>query len=299
MPMSTIQNLVSRVNDLNKRAAAINYRLFVFDEFCPKEIPVAANDEVRFWYLITNIYGLFFDCGKYIKKLDIAQYDIVNFYNALNEIRSIWSHNKTVDSYLIYKIANFKLNNLVSDWGQKFIYNSTGLPQFPRVCWGELYQLFEDGSNAVLDIIEKKLLKRFETDKANNSPTLANDLYDNWFKHIIDWYLNADEVYLRAVNCYVRINSHVLHIAPTNVEQTLAFKLRQQRRDLRNYAKNINGHSAKEQIIQELYKLLKDPLTPRSLLMPFLDNVFQSKLLPSGISKYFPPPAQSGGNSGS
>ena len=68
--MKSIDDLKKKVEELNLKAHdGIDPRFYVFDEFVPKQIPEDANDEIRFWYLIINLYGLFHDCGKYITSI--------------------------------------------------------------------------------------------------------------------------------------------------------------------------------------------------------------------------------------
>ena len=112
-----IDKLPEKINFLNNKAREINRNLFLFDDFKLKKVPHIVDEEIVFWYLIVNLYGLFFDAGKYIRDLDIWNYDsyckVKAFYYALNEVRSVFCHNKSNASYLRGKVINKKLNKLI------------------------------------------------------------------------------------------------------------------------------------------------------------------------------------------
>ena len=120
-----IDKLPEKINFLNNKAREINRNLFLFDDFKLKKVPHIVDEEIVFWYLIVNLYGLFFDAGKYIRDLDIWNYDsyckVKAFYYALNEVRSVFCHNKSNASYLRGKVINKKLNKLIPGWLNKVV----------------------------------------------------------------------------------------------------------------------------------------------------------------------------------
>ncbi len=199
-----------RVRDLNTKAQNIAHNMFLFDEYHPKRIPEGiCNDEIAFWYLIIDLYGLFHDAGKYI--LDIPEWDhsdqstIKAFYDALNEMRSIICHNKPPSTYLPLLITdNFKLKRLVTDWWNrsqpiKKILNADSKATMP---YRELFDLFLEVANKVLILIDEKILCKFDYYVKNNQ---NDEIYTNWFIPIFNWYWDNTIIYVRAWNSYCRM----------------------------------------------------------------------------------------------
>ena len=107
---------IAKAKALERKAEKFAPNLFLFDNFVEKEIEDLENasDQLIYTYTIINLYGLFFDSGKYIanqKGQGVFQTNIgadftliSNFYGGLQELRSIICHNKPLDS--------IKYNNL-------------------------------------------------------------------------------------------------------------------------------------------------------------------------------------------
>ena len=298
--------IINKVNELNKKAEKIDSRLFLFDDFCPKTMPFNAAElqktinelnalstsnsidisneisaltncfqvsgEIRFWYLIINLYGLFYDAGKYILRSNLRKtdnYEVQNFYHALNEVRSIFCHNKTPGSYLGYRIANNKLDNLVRSWSKKTSFCKSKWSSWTPAQWDDLYDLFYDGAVNALNKIEQNMgnIKPFD-----------------WFKAIADWYSSNDEVLLRAMRAYLISNMSIAKFKkPNDIESYLAYRYPADQ-------KRIKGQISKAFDNNNSYTYLDNYLSqqgycisPLNLLLPFLDKYFKNTPLPRDL----------------
>lgn len=296
--------IINKVNELNKKAGKIDPRLFLFDDFCPKTMPFNAAElqktinglnalstansidvsnaisalterlqesrEIRFWYLIMNLYGLFYDSGRYIASSALGaanNYEVKNFYHALNEVRSIFCHNKTPASYLGYRIANNKLDTLVTDWSKRSAFCRKKWSCSTSQQWDDLYNLFHDGANNTLNTIEKNM-------------SSVQDIFNDWFKPIVNWYFSNDEVLLRAMRTYLVLNK-LKNIS--NIDSYLAFYYPNIKETIKN---NIHRANANGCSYTHLYNYLSQEnycLTPLTLLKPFLDNYFKKNSLPADL----------------
>lgn len=292
-----IEELETKIKTLNNKARLINRNFFVFDEFKLKKIPNAANDEVIFWYLIINLYGAFFDAGKYIR--DLNEWDscssnrIKAFYDALNEVRSVFCHNKTKASYLSGKIINKKLDELVPDWsekikdGVKHLIDQKFVSESP---YKDLYDLFFMAGNKIFELIDQKLLESFEAYKT--VPNADTKLYENWFMPIFNWYRDTTVVYTRAYKAFCRENSQRLQkegkISDTDDDTIENFvSMRKIRLDKDKINGDLNNRYA-EGIYYAYFSLnasttLRKKITPQNVLLPFLNKEFFNIPLPDEI----------------
>ncbi len=196
-----------RVQALDKKARTIAPGLFLFDEYCPKKIPEnIRDDEIALWYLIVDLYGLFFDSGKYVfNTLEWSRDDsftVKAFQDALNETRSIFCHNKPSTAFLPVLITdNNSLNKLVAGWKIKAKPAAdllTGNFRNPAP-YRELFDLFLEAASKMLDLIDTKFLDclaKYPDDKRDD------EIYENWFVPIFDWYWENTTAYVRAWNRY-------------------------------------------------------------------------------------------------
>ena len=242
--------MIEELHDFQKRAKALDQEareispggnsknhkegnLFLFDEYCPKDVPAGTNDEeIIFWYLIVDLYNLFFDAGRFLSGKpgsilpDITfqewKYDknevnkthnpihkIQAFYNALNEIRSVFCHNKPQTAFLFHLIDDPVLNTFVSDWDKKIkplqllTKNKIDKAQFQI-----FFFLFLELAHKVLDLIEKDILPCFANYSANQDD---ESIYKNWFCPIFSWYLDNNIVYVRAKRRFWQVVSKRQH----------------------------------------------------------------------------------------
>ena len=55
------------ITEVNKKAQAIDERLFLFTYYSPKPFPETESPLVQFYTAVINLYGLFWDCGAFVK----------------------------------------------------------------------------------------------------------------------------------------------------------------------------------------------------------------------------------------
>lgn len=202
-------NFQKRAQQLDEYARQINGRLFLFDEYHPKHIPPGiVDDEVIFWYLIVDLYGLFFDAGKYLRFVPVwneqTQKTVFNFYEALNEIRSVFCHNKPPTAYLHYHVTNPALRHLVIEWAAKsaparnLLTRNFNTPSPFR----DLFDIYIQAAEKILTLLEDEVLTIF-----NNYVKEDQDenIYEKWFVPIFDWYWKGNlTVYTRAWQSFCR-----------------------------------------------------------------------------------------------
>lgn len=280
-------NFQKRALALDDRARQIAPNLFLFDEYYPKRIPEnICNDEVAFWYLIIDLYGLFHDAGKYI--FDTPEWTCFSgatvkaFHDALNEMRSVFCHNKPPTAYLPRLITDSsRLNNLVSTWTDqsKPAANLTGSSDI-AIPYRELFDLFLAAAMKVLDLIDKELLNSFE-----NYVQRKDDagIYNNWFTPIFNWYWNNTTVYIRAWNSYCNRNSSSVSQAYRN-----AHDIKNIDNKLKYWLTNHNvGKREQEQFRYNMYyrhfslnaeAAVRQKLTPHNLFEPLL-RAFDNKII--------------------
>lgn len=220
------RDLLPAVVALNDQCSAINRGLFFADSFLPKKTPSGAHDEVQFWYAVTNVYALFFDCAPYIfrKHEQYCRYtyshqntktlleillgkrclllneekEIIDFIFAINEIRSCFCHNKPNASFDRGKIERGLGNN--PDWWAFFPH---------------LSNRNECSFNYTIGL--KALTKRFDSiiglfDKAIASikSNCSEDDLLSWSQSIAAWYFQSDDIINRCLSSYYDIGSKSL-----------------------------------------------------------------------------------------
>lgn len=278
----------TRVQALDNKARKIAPNLFLFDEYHPKRIPEGIdNDEVAFWYLIVDLYGLFHDAGKYI--FDTPEWSRSNgatvkaFHDALNEMRSVFCHNKPPTAYLPRLITDNRcLNNLVTTWMEKAEPVTHLLTRSSDIVvpYRGLFDLFLTAAMKVLDLIDGELLGCFENYVRNEDD---GGIYDNWFTPIFNWYWNNTTVYIRAWNCYCNRNSSGVNQAFRNARDTKNIDNK-----LKNWLTNYGCAGKREQFRYNMYyrhfslhagAALRQNLTPYNLFEPLLRN-FDDRIIP-------------------
>lgn len=291
-----IDKLPEKINFLNNKAREINRNLFLFDDFKLKKVPHIVDEEIVFWYLIVNLYGLFFDAGKYIRDLDIWNYDsyckVKAFYYALNEVRAVFCHNKSNASYLRGKVINKKLNKLIPGWlnkvedGGKHLLDREFQSLSPHK---DLYDLFFAAALKVLELIDSEILDRFK--KYNDT-----NIYADWFLPISKWYYSQNIViYTRAFKAFCYENARKLKdqgsISCIDDDAIEDFVFR----EIVGKEKEIKGYSCcliNSEYLEYMYKTYfscnattanRRKLSPRNLLNPLLEKKFWGIPLPVQI----------------
>lgn len=298
--------------NLDRKAKNVSPRLFLFDGYRPKRIPTMVDSapEVAFWYLIVDLYGLFFDAGSYIKQLNVWKDDkttVEAFYDALNEIRSVFCHNKPLTSYLPSLITNADLNKLVPDWEMKSAVaqelaqvasknpeksDPTGTMAVPRGMaefpFEDFFGIFLAAADEMLNLIDRKMLTGFVqyTD---------DKIYEEWFKPIFHWWMDNSIVYIRAWTGICRGCKGCNSYNETKTEKYLQSRLE---RCLSNKCLSTgSGPGSNLWTLRDNYgynmyhtHFFKDAspskrknLTPRSLLEPLLMHLLGGAPFPEGL----------------
>ena len=205
-------NWITKVEELTKVAENIAPNLFLFDNFIEKEIEDIENasDQLVYTYTIINLYGLFFDSGKYIKEPasvfmteisgDNSCY-LKNFYIALQELRSIICHNKPLDS-LHPQYLGLLLEWNENEW-RNFKYLNTSLCDFS---YEKSFRILVKSALHALDIIFNCL--------SSISDGKKDDFVKEWFQSIVVWYRKDPVICYRAANSFytcepVRVKKYI------------------------------------------------------------------------------------------
>ncbi len=180
--------------------------LFLFDNYCPKRIPDVEDEEVLFWYFIIDLYGLFLDAGKYlkfIKKNDASWEKVRLFYDALNELRSVFCHNKPSAAFLPFVFDKQTLFGKIQDWKNRIkpLQNLVN-PQstLNKQDYHDLFDIFLCCANNILNTIETELLKEYEMYYNSKDD---GQIRDKWFLELFRMFYNSESAYTRAYYEYM------------------------------------------------------------------------------------------------
>lgn len=220
------QDLLPAVIQLNSDCSSMNSGLFFADSFLPKTPPSGASDEVQFWYAVTNIYALFFDCAPYLFRAhkQYARYtyhdqntktlleilsgrrcllpnevsEIRKFIFAINELRSCFCHNKPR--------ANFDMAKI-----------ECGLDRNPDQ-WAVFPHLSDQNGcrfnyTAGLNTLIKKtdyIIGRLSRAVASMKSNYMEDDLSSWSQSIAAWYFQSDDIMNRCLSNYYNISSKLL-----------------------------------------------------------------------------------------
>ena len=226
-----------RAQQINEKALEINGRLFLFDEYQPKRIPLGVeDDEVIFWYLIVDLYGLFFDAGKYLRYIPLwekngqSQKSVRIFYEALNEIRSVFCHNKPPTAYLLYHITNPALKNLTIEWTVKSASARNLLTRNFNTAspFRDLFDIYLQAAEKILDMLENEVLIIFKKYVAEDQD---EKIYEEWFIPIFNWYWKSNQtVYTRAWQSFCREKERT----DVYIDRTIAYGVSRTKQQLTN-----------------------------------------------------------------
>lgn len=170
---------IKTVEIINKKAAQIDPRLFLFAYYQPKPLPVGCSARTCFYLSVLNMYGLLWDCGKMVKTrlfspdnsvnpiIDLVKCDFMDmklFYDTVYCIRTCLCHNNST-CYHYNKINRntfdeyVKLNGNISD-----AFNESDENQWMKMCRDFLLQCdsFSKHIDQYLDIMisEKNSIKK-------------------------------------------------------------------------------------------------------------------------------------------
>lgn len=264
-----------RALELDARARKSNGRLFLFDQYCPKHIPAGIDDEeVIFWFLIVDLYGLFFDAGKYLRYVPVwnnpSKTNVIHFYEALNEIRSAFCHNKPPTSYLSYHVTNPALGRLAIEWTKKSASAKELLTRkfTTDSPFRDLFDIYMQAAEKFLVMLEIEVLATFEQHVANNRD---DSIYKEWFIPIFKWYCNNPVVYTRAWQSFYRENNPNDY----HMDQKVAVDAKKIQRDLVRLLSNCDREKYGRNMYYRHFSLHattsnRRELTPFTLFEPLL-----------------------------
>lgn len=194
--------LEDKNDGLIKSAQDFSPYLFLFDSFQEKSVEENASDQLVYTYTIINLYGLFFDSGKYIKDRDSpfqtgiattdAQY-ICSFYDSLQELRSIICHNKPIDS-IRYKKFHKQLGWNKNEWS---CFDYLRRPGY-SFSYEDSFKLLTQSAIKVLDTLKKCL-------DDNNEKQKKEQFEKEWYNSIIEWYKNNTTAHIRGIQAYLNL----------------------------------------------------------------------------------------------
>ena len=269
-----------RANALDSKVRSFNPGLFLFDEYRPKMIPSALNDdEALFWYLIVDLYCLFVDAGKYLFlytsgdtqnglpwKNETSRKLAFVFFQALEEVRSFFCHNKPDNSFLPNMVSNSDLVILSSTWPSELLEHLMDRQFETDVPFSILFDHFLSAANRVLHLIGNDLIPGLK-DLVDNRDN--DKIYEQWFRPIINHWEKNPFVYIRAWNADCIINNKPDPFK--NVGRTIRCGL-----------KNVLGNTSIKEYCKDMYDqcFSLDPslgrqveLTPHNLFGPLLEKM--------------------------
>jgi hypothetical protein len=215
--MSITDELLVCINKWNNELYEEFTSLFLADNFSPKPISSKMPVEMVFWYDITNLYSLLYDCMPFffrdskfyfrsnikfssrnsiidiLNGLNIISLDekenIMNFAGAVNELRGCFCHNKNV----IY----FNMERINISFGE-----CQGWAVFPhlqnmrkaRFDYHKAYKIISDKCHEMMTIIGKAIDKFI---KIRSLPEC-----EEWANSIAAWYLSSQELAYRELRAY-------------------------------------------------------------------------------------------------
>ena len=169
---------------------------------------------------------------------------------------------------------NKKLDYLVCGWSTE---TDSYKKSWSNLRWDQLYNLFYQGANKILDIIETNM-------KAMKA---SGDIFKDWFMPIAKWYFSNDEVILRAMRAYLNINKKCISTKPgyqPDIYYYLAFEASGRSGPKKTIKNQLEQIVKKDDSYTYLYSshLVQGgySLSPLNLLLPFLENVFRGEVLP-------------------
>jgi hypothetical protein len=220
------QEISEAVQKLDMQCNNIQSGLLFCDAFAAKLPSGDVNAETEFWYAVTNLYGLFFDCAPYVfhshtqfarkiyadpkpvtlleillKNACLSEDDkeeIESFIYAIQELRHAFCHNMPpaeFDHLKIIKAFGSQLEHwyvfpyLLTSGGDPFDYEK-GLCVLRQHMVSIFIKLAAAVSNLECIITDEQRIEEAEI--------IVND----WYRAVICWYMQSDEVLHRCLNVY-------------------------------------------------------------------------------------------------
>lgn len=209
---------IIRINQISQESDS---RLFLFAYYTPKEYPRSEENHLRFLYAITNIYGLFWDSGAFLRTnlfaphkegmlsglFSVLSYTdsrrnsqrISDFLGVIAGFRTMYCHNFTTESYVNQEhLKRAKL------WASNIIVGFSNFNNISDSEWRILLVSIVSELESILDVIESclKLLLKVESSK-------KEVIINYWLKSVCTWYCKSDWMmnYAQSIYDYKRHES--------------------------------------------------------------------------------------------
>lgn len=294
------QQVEYKITQLSMLCKELHQKLFFAESYYPKTIPIDASSEVEFWYWISNIYNLFFDCSKYMfgtfgrggffvfdrgasgsllsemKNRGLLTYgeqqEIIYFTDAIKELRSCFCHNKPPDSFLPQNLKHRYLDNLSHPWSKwstnhwRVLHHlgpTNATFDYTQTLTTILYSV-----NTVLD----RYVKIVQT-LAQMAPADKQALIEAWMNAVVYWYLATETIVRRAFNEYLLLKRNQLHARSRNIN------------DLRRILVMSDSSYCTRTFVPYCRKncftlSVASHATPLEVLIPLFDSCFLNSPLP-------------------
>lgn len=224
------QEINDAVKSLDAQCNSIQAGLLFCDAFVAKSPSADMSVETEFWYAITNLYGLFFDCAPYVFRshrqfgrrsyvdnkpvtlLEILfkntcltgedKEKVENFIYAIQELRHSFCHNMQptlFDHFCIKKAFGSQLEH----WYVFPHLLTSGKNPFDYAAGLHVLRQHTMSVFSILTVAVSKLKQIImDKEKAEEAKSIVND----WYRAIVCWYMQSDEVIRRCLNVYYDLN---------------------------------------------------------------------------------------------
>lgn len=202
------------INKLNELTLSISPGLLLFYQYNPKFYDDSMDEKSKLWMGITNIYTLFFDCGrflfsgdnnllrlfqkyKYIDRGSVVKLE--NFIFAIREIRGYYCHNK---------IENY--NDMPSEWQKSGITiietimrpdalrDKSSRPDYLGVC-----EAIKQSVEKIYDVLFKTIEKIKRRTKDNSDGD--KEIIQEWRYVQAKWLLETEEIRVNCIRSWYKI----------------------------------------------------------------------------------------------
>lgn len=263
--------MISSISEIQGLAQKIDYRINLFEGYCPKSI-INEKNESLFWRKIVNIYGLFADCDSIqIKRKSnlfslMQQYSFItkdeftfvrDFWNDVSALRKWFCHN--TDANLYYQGRNIKH---IEKFLDKALIISTEKPktmdQLQSTQWSLVNADIDRRFDEYLKILKKGLLVWGESED-------KSEVVEEWI-----------EIFSKALFADNELNSNVIadlalfEIRNYGIDTSLSIysKIIQDdlcekgysSEDIKKYISNMDSHMDSKTILLEVMKLKREQL---------------------------------------
>lgn len=199
----------SYIGLINQKCHQLHPSLILTDSYFPKPIQKQDDYKLVFWSIVTNIYGLFYDCIPFLFRshnqfkniiynndsirlldtmvkygsLSVSNRDkIINYSKALGELRSIFCHNKPPDT-----IDQRKINIGIASYH----WNPYSNNSFNSYDYKSALDVFTNSTLEIMDILSTAI------DSLTSSHNAS--VITEWQKALVGWYLQSNDVRYKSI----------------------------------------------------------------------------------------------------